>query len=509
MRPDASVAADPAGGVIRVGRMRVEASPAGTEGELRVGGDGGTVLRPLRFGERTAVIVAASAQPRIEEAVAASVLAAATVREGGGERLLLETIALWMAGAAWDAPSYAETALLVGRVGNWRLHDVLDAPAEAVDRLAAHLGDQQQRGGAWKTLIFQPAAGEDAAAIRKKYVEQLLRRSNSDEQPMTSRTDDADAEKDERGRIARDARTGRSQSAEEIAARRGRRDEMHAATSHSNERSSVRDAHDAHAERDERGRVAADAHAEHEQRGRNADDAHAENDARGHLAGDAYGDNDERGRIAGDARTGSPAFADVANAARQNLADAMHSTATSSNDRLPARDGDDADAKNDDAHARFIADVRMARPQASADEAHARLIRDVRTPRPQASENVASAAQRDRHDVASSSAITRAELSSIELLRERGVSPIAQISADPHDFSNVESVFPSHGSMHMQMPSTPRSSRSALSLAPSASFPTWTELEPWSEASRLHESDLARQLAQLLDDEADLRGVER
>jgi hypothetical protein len=187
----------------------------------------------------------------------------------------------------------------------------------------------------------------------------------------------------------------------------------------------------------------------------------------------------------------------------------MHSTATTSNDRFPARDGDDADAKNDDAHARSIADVRMARPQASADEAHVRRVHDLRTARPQASENVASAAQRDRHDVASSSAITRAELSSIELLRERGVSPIAQISADPHDFSNVESVFPSHGSMHMQMPSTPRSSRSALSLAPSASFATWTELEPWSEAARLHESDLARQLAQLLDDEADLRGVER
>jgi hypothetical protein len=173
MRPDESVVADLAGGVVLVGRTVVETSSAGAGGELRFAG--GTVLRPLRFGERTTVVTEASGRGAARDAVAAAVLAAATVERGSGDRTLLETLALWMAGAAWDAPPFAEAALAVGRAGSWSLQDLLMTPAAEVDRLAVHIAGQQ-RNGEWNAIIFGPAPAPDVPSVRARFAGQLLRR---------------------------------------------------------------------------------------------------------------------------------------------------------------------------------------------------------------------------------------------------------------------------------------------------------------------------------------------
>src|SRR5436853_7831450 len=113
MRIEPMVVADPAAGEIAVAGVRTAMSPPDVSGAIRFGGAGGTTLHPLTFSQRTSVVTAASSQSRATDAVAAAVLAAARSDGGAGDRILLEVLALWLAGAEWEAPNCAETALLV------------------------------------------------------------------------------------------------------------------------------------------------------------------------------------------------------------------------------------------------------------------------------------------------------------------------------------------------------------------------------------------------------------
>jgi hypothetical protein len=195
MRPGASVAADPDAGFVRVGATRITMTAADAEGVWRFGGPSGAVLRSLRFGERTELVTAALAQPRPRDAVASAVLTASTLGTGDGDRMMLEVLALWLAGAEWEAPEFTETAMLVGRTAGWPLRDLLVAPATEVDRLAVHLAEEQ-RGGAWRSIVFLQPEGIDLAEIRDRFADELLRRSTSGggaAETGSAKTGDADA----------------------------------------------------------------------------------------------------------------------------------------------------------------------------------------------------------------------------------------------------------------------------------------------------------------------------
>jgi hypothetical protein len=176
MHNDPSVVADPANGVVVVAGERLAMGPTDAAGAIRFGGPAGTTLHPLTFSQRTQVVAAAAAQHRATDAVAAAVLAAATTEPGGGDRTLLEVLALWLAGADCDAPNFAETTVLVARGSGWSPRDLLYAPAAEVDRLAVYL-DEQQRGSEWKELIFAPPPADSPAVVRARFANQLLRRS--------------------------------------------------------------------------------------------------------------------------------------------------------------------------------------------------------------------------------------------------------------------------------------------------------------------------------------------
>lgn len=171
MPSDVSVIADPANGAAFVAGMRVAMAPV-TDGALRFGGPAGPVLRSLTFGERTEVVSAASAR----DAVAASVLAAATLVPGTGSSSLMEVLAMWLAGAAFDAPDFMETTLLVARAAGWPPDALFRAPAREVDRLAVHLEDQR-RASEWNSLVFAEAPAETIEAVRARFADRLLRRS--------------------------------------------------------------------------------------------------------------------------------------------------------------------------------------------------------------------------------------------------------------------------------------------------------------------------------------------
>src|ERR1700682_793813 len=169
MRSDSRSVADPANGVVILAGERVAMSPPDANGAIRFGGSMGTTLRALSFEQRTDVVAAASSQTRPADSLAAAVLAAATVERGtaDGDPVLLEVLALWLAGAAWDAPNFSATTLLVARGSGWSPRDLLAAPATEVDRLAVYLGEQQH-ASEWKTLLFEAPPAEELGAVRAR-----------------------------------------------------------------------------------------------------------------------------------------------------------------------------------------------------------------------------------------------------------------------------------------------------------------------------------------------------
>jgi hypothetical protein len=180
MAAPSSVVADPAAGAAFVAGTRVAMSAAGATGAMRFGGAEGSVLRPLSFAERTDLVSSATTT----DAVAAGILNAATVERGDGATTLLEVLALWLAGADFDAPDFTETTLLVARAAGWQPWDLFAAPAREIDRLAMHLGESSE----WNSLLFAEERVETLEEVRERFAERLLARSNarvSSSDPLT------------------------------------------------------------------------------------------------------------------------------------------------------------------------------------------------------------------------------------------------------------------------------------------------------------------------------------
>lgn len=150
---------------------------AGPNGEIQVGGSKGPILRPLTFGERTRVVGHAMVATHPQNAVAANVLHAATVRPGEGDRMALEMVSLSLAGAGQPkTPSFVEASLLVARVTGWSPDQIAGAEAAEVDRLARHIAPQDG-GDGWNRILFATEPAVELAAKRREMADDLLRRA--------------------------------------------------------------------------------------------------------------------------------------------------------------------------------------------------------------------------------------------------------------------------------------------------------------------------------------------
>lgn len=182
-------------GELVIGPLVVPMTPDGAAGEWRVGGASGPLLRSLRYGERTrlAALAAASDDPR--GAVAAAIARVATVSDGVVDDVVREVAALILSGARDAGASFGQALLRVGRAGGWDLTQLMDAPADEVDRLARMLGEPPDRqvrlaanpttathqhdseGGGWNRLVFDDGSGTSSAnAIRDMLADNLLAR---------------------------------------------------------------------------------------------------------------------------------------------------------------------------------------------------------------------------------------------------------------------------------------------------------------------------------------------
>lgn len=179
------------GGVVLLGCAVVPCVAAGAKGEVRV--DGGRVLRPLAFAERTRLVWLAAASRDAEVQLAESVLALSTV-EPTGQAAYDDVVALALAGAGEDAPPFDETLAAAARATGLSAGRLSAAPAREVDALV-----RREHGGQWNRILFaEPAVEVDWRQMRAEFCGRLFcRLQAASEQPE----DAGGVGRDGRGRL--------------------------------------------------------------------------------------------------------------------------------------------------------------------------------------------------------------------------------------------------------------------------------------------------------------------
>ena len=168
----------------------------GAHGEMQIGGAFGPILRPLSYGERTRIVLRAAGSRRAIDNVSSAVLRAALVQAGECERLIAEILALALAGAELDAPTFAETALTVARAAGWGIRQINEAEADEIDRLAITLGGTAtpREDDGWHRIVFaDDAAATSLEGVRCDLAERLIARAEvSPASRPTVEADEAD-----------------------------------------------------------------------------------------------------------------------------------------------------------------------------------------------------------------------------------------------------------------------------------------------------------------------------
>lgn len=178
-----------------IGAVYVPISAAGTNGELRVGGDAGPVLRPLAFGERTRIVARMATSPQAAEGLGAALIEAALVEAGEADGLLVEILAMTLAGADAQGPLFSAAALTLAQALGWDMRRLNALEAAEVDRLALHLGGPPpaEADDGWSRIVFVAAPPSSPETIRRQLALQLLARAAPDLATIDAQTDAAPA----------------------------------------------------------------------------------------------------------------------------------------------------------------------------------------------------------------------------------------------------------------------------------------------------------------------------
>ena len=157
-------------GVAQLGSLSVPVAMAGPGGELRLGGESGVALRPLTFRERSRLVAHALASPHPRENLCAAVLQAATggafdkKAESGKfpvDLVVQEILALHLAGAETsETPAqpdtYVQEVLLLGQAGGWELSQIEGLEAAEVDCLVHQLVPTEVEDDDWRRFLLVP-----------------------------------------------------------------------------------------------------------------------------------------------------------------------------------------------------------------------------------------------------------------------------------------------------------------------------------------------------------------
>lgn len=176
------VVIDVDGGELRIGGLVLPIAEAHPDGAVRLCPPSGPVFRPITFGERLRRVERASASADPVESLCAAITACAMVSAGEAElspveREASQTLALVLAGADIEAPPFTDAMLLLGGGAGWRYDEIEKAEAARVDRLARRLEPQrEQDDDGWSRVIFSAPAPQASGIIRRDLARRLLER---------------------------------------------------------------------------------------------------------------------------------------------------------------------------------------------------------------------------------------------------------------------------------------------------------------------------------------------
>ena len=170
MRMPCAVAVDLEGGVITLGATWIALRSDGDHFRL----PNSARVRAITFGERSAAIALALAEPDSEDSLLPGLRSLAL---DGSPDPQADAAVLALAGGGEQAPSFAECARQACKKTGLDWKAVEDMPAVAVDRVAAPHQTTANDDG-WVRIAFEPRAddAQDLAGIAREMIERLLAR---------------------------------------------------------------------------------------------------------------------------------------------------------------------------------------------------------------------------------------------------------------------------------------------------------------------------------------------
>ena len=184
------VSFDFASGRLFVGHTAASARLCDENGHVQVHGNHGAVLRPLTVLEREQALRNALASPQADKArfLAEEIFIRALVAEDTRDAVtaadlgIARAIALHLAGADINAPALTQAMAAVGSRLGWSAADIWASPAAQFDQIASSLMPQQ--ASSWNQLIMLSSQENEAESevdvIVKKMAADLLQRAQSE-----------------------------------------------------------------------------------------------------------------------------------------------------------------------------------------------------------------------------------------------------------------------------------------------------------------------------------------
>lgn len=189
-------------GVFSAADVSLDIRPVLDAAAVQVGGEDGPHIRALSFGERFSLVSLSAGSSDPADTIAVTVLQAATLKQGSRsftaeETAAVEALALSLAGADTAEPGFINTLMKVAHATGWSMEQVDAAPAGRIDQMALQLEPARaEADGGWTRLVFNPDANNEnatALTIRERLARNLLRRLDSNGGPhMQTASPDAD-----------------------------------------------------------------------------------------------------------------------------------------------------------------------------------------------------------------------------------------------------------------------------------------------------------------------------
>ena len=166
-------------GQIFIGEQSAPVRLTDNQGYLHLNPPDGPVLRALSVLERLRLIQHAMTAENGPASLAASILHEATVKPGVGDYRMHEAVALYLAGGGLKAPPIYRSISMVARHTGWGSDEIFSAEAAQIDRMSSALTPSPS--SEWKRVLMLDTGQDELDAYTNDLAASLLNRMDDSE----------------------------------------------------------------------------------------------------------------------------------------------------------------------------------------------------------------------------------------------------------------------------------------------------------------------------------------